>query len=158
MKDLVDHNSLWNCDIVQDWMSELLLKMRAILPPCIDHGDDTFLMAITGDGSFSVKIMYEELMNIGDQQASKVWDLLWALKVPERIRYFMWRFFHDRLMTNDNKSKCCLVYAVCKLCGYVRETGLHAIWDFPKTMQTWEKMVLRALSNSFYGHDVQLED
>jgi hypothetical protein len=63
---------------------------------------DTFTWKLTTSGSFTVKSLYLDYMNDHTRFLRKY---LWKIKVPLKIRIFMW-FLHRRvLLTKDNLAK-----------------------------------------------------
>jgi hypothetical protein len=63
---------------------------------------DTFTWKLTTSGSFTVKSLYLDYMNDHTRFVRKY---LWKIKVPLKIRIFMW-FLHRRvLLTKDNLAK-----------------------------------------------------
>ena len=63
---------------------------------------DRFVWKLSSSGVFSVKTMYEDLMNILPRFNRKY---LWKLKIPLKIKIFMW-FLHKKvLLTKDNLTK-----------------------------------------------------
>jgi hypothetical protein len=63
---------------------------------------DTFAWNLTTSSLFKVKSMYEDLMNDHTPFLQKY---LWKLKIPLKIKNFMW-FLHNKvLLTKDNLAK-----------------------------------------------------
>jgi hypothetical protein len=78
----------------------------------LSENDDTFHWNLTQSGLFTVKSMYLDLLDGNGGDAKKH---IWKIKVPLKIRIFMW-FLHKRvILTKDNLkkrnwqgcSKCC---------------------------------------------------
>jgi hypothetical protein len=63
---------------------------------------DKFIWRLNENGKFSVKSFYVDLMNDHTVFLKKY---IWRLKVPLKIRIFMW-FLHKKvLLTKDNLAK-----------------------------------------------------
>jgi hypothetical protein len=63
---------------------------------------DVFRWGLTASGSFSVKSMYLDLMNGHTRFLHKY---IWKMKVPLKIKIFMW-FLHQKVLLNkDNLAK-----------------------------------------------------
>jgi len=63
---------------------------------------DVFKWNLTQNGKFTVKSMYEDFMNGHTRYLQKY---LWKLKIPQKIKIFMW-FLHKKvLLTKDNLAK-----------------------------------------------------
>jgi hypothetical protein len=64
--------------------------------------EDTFRWNLTNSGSFTVKSMYLDLLNDHTMYLKKY---IWKIKVPLKIRIFIW-FFHKKVIfTKDNLKK-----------------------------------------------------
>ena len=47
-----------------------------------------------------------------------IWDLIWNVKVPEKVRIFAWRLATEKLPRKENKRKITLVVDnICNICG-----------------------------------------
>ena len=68
----------------------------------IDDVPDYFKWNLTQNGQFTVKSMYEDLLNGHTIYLQKY---LWKLKIPQKIKKFMW-FLHRKVwLTKDNLAK-----------------------------------------------------
>lgn len=83
------------------------------------------------------------------------WKVIWHLKVPERVKSFVWLMKHDRLLTNLNKSKRGLGTAACSLCGHANESTLHAFRDCPRVMEVWMHKMPLDISHEFFNLDLE---
>jgi hypothetical protein len=63
---------------------------------------DKFVWNLTTSGTFTVKSMYEDLMNDHTPFLRKY---LWKLKIPLKIKIFMWFLNNKVLLTKDNLAK-----------------------------------------------------
>ena len=63
---------------------------------------DTFVWGLTTLGGFTVKSMYEDLMNDHTRYLRKY---LWKFKIPLKIKVFMWFLNNKVLLTKDNLAK-----------------------------------------------------
>jgi hypothetical protein len=63
---------------------------------------DSFVWNLTTTGLFTVKSMYEDLMNDHTPFLRKY---LWKLKIPLKIKIFMWFLNNKVLLTKDNLAK-----------------------------------------------------
>jgi hypothetical protein len=63
---------------------------------------DTFTWKLTESGQFSVKSLYAELLNGNTKFLRKY---LWKIKVPLKIKIFMWFLNRKEIMTKDNLVK-----------------------------------------------------
>jgi hypothetical protein len=119
--------------IGQKWTAWLHLCQRLMAVQLSDE-PDRFIWKLTPSGSFSVKSMYEDLMNDPTPFARKY---LWKIKVPLKIKIFMWFLNNKVLLTKDNLLKrswkgC----SKCVFCGE-QETVEHLFITCPFARLVW---------------------
>jgi hypothetical protein len=83
------------------WLQWLHLCQRLITINLTPE-PDKFIWKLTESGMFSVKSMYLDLMN---GHAIFLRKYLWKLKVPLKIKIFMWFMSNKVLLTKDNLAK-----------------------------------------------------
>lgn len=71
----------------------------------------------------------------------KKWSLIWSWKGPERIKFFLSLFDHDKLCTNDKRAKWCNCVSLCDLCPSQNETNLHVLMDCTETRRILREIV-----------------
>ena len=95
---------------------------------------DRFNWRLTPTGVFSVKTYYAELMN---GTTSYLRKYLWKLKVPLKIRIFLWFLHRKELLTKDNLIK--RRWIGCKKCVFcdTDETVEHLFISCPFARNIW---------------------
>src|SRR4051812_42864185 len=84
-----------------EWiLTQIRMKIVAILPPVAYEVKDTFHVSNEDNGSFSIGKVYRFLLNEEDGNVNKNWAEIWKLQVRERVCSFIWLVYHDRLLTN----------------------------------------------------------
>ena len=69
---------------------------------------------------------------------NQFWRHLWSLKVPNKIRHFLWRASNDSQPTKRNLQKRnILPESTCERCGDNTEDTIHALWGCPMVKGTW---------------------
>ena len=68
----------------------------------LNNVPDYFKWNLNQNGQFTVKSMYEDLMNGHTIYLQKY---LWKLKISQKIKFFMWFLQHKVLLTKDNLAK-----------------------------------------------------
>jgi len=76
--------------------------VRKVMGVSLNDEPDSFTWSLTSTGIFSVKSMYANFMN-GHTVFLKKY--LWRIKVPLKIRIFMWFLHRKVLLTKDNLAK-----------------------------------------------------
>lgn len=56
-------------------------------------------------GKFSVSTTYDIAIGEDCSTDAAKWNSIWKIKVPNRVRTFLWLVTHNRIMTNENKVK-----------------------------------------------------
>jgi hypothetical protein len=77
---------------------------------------DTFIWKLTESGQFAVRSLYAELLNGNTKFLRKY---LWKIKVPLKIRIFMWFLNRKEILTKDNLAK--RNWTGCKKCAFCDE-------------------------------------
>jgi hypothetical protein len=140
--DLVEEQGGWNWSLLSSWMpNELQQKIAAVCPPNPDNGRDVRAGVGGQIENYSVASMYNNISGFQSKNENSVWHKIWKIKVPERIRAFIWLAMHDRLLTNSNKSKMGLCHAMCNYCGDVEETAIHVLRDCPLASYVWNQII-----------------
>jgi hypothetical protein len=75
---------------------------RKLIRINLNEDNDRFVWDLTSTGLFTVKSMYEDLMNDHTPFLRKY---LWKVKVPLKIKIFMWFLSNKVLLTKDNLAK-----------------------------------------------------
>lgn len=56
-------------------------------------------------GGFTVSLAYEISDGVLDSVDAAKWNAIWKLKVPSRIKTFLWLVKHGKIMTNSNRAR-----------------------------------------------------
>ena len=118
------------------WNSRLHLVRRLMVVQLLDQGD-TLNWKLTGNGVFTVKSMYLELINSGSIPKS---IHIWKLKVPLRIKFFMWFVHKQVILTKDNLLKRRWVGSSCCCFCVHDETIQHLFLDCPLVKLLWRSV------------------
>ncbi len=102
----------------------------------------------TPSGSYSVQLGYTCLKadlrtlvegeNSYNQSCCQVWRKFWKLQLPNKVKHFLWRAYHDTLSTHFNLyRKKIRDSPLCTICLQVAETVPHILWQCPLAQNTW---------------------
>jgi hypothetical protein len=150
---LTNGSNEWNQDIVRRIFyaedAACILNMR--LPD--QSSEDIMAWHYERNGNFSVKSAYKLAYNLNNgtrwiaggsgaqNNARKIWSVIWSAKVPAKVRIFGWRTARDNLPTTRNKQRRTLeTLSTCKLCGMTEENSFHATVSCTKARALREKM------------------
>lgn len=89
---------------------------------------------------FAVKSAYKKARQVlkGEDWAESsngcagknVWAALWKLRLPNKIKVFGWKVYHDILPTWLNLIKRQIIIDNgCPICSIFPESTIHALWE-----------------------------
>ena len=111
------------------------------------EGRDTLIWNVNKAQTFLVRTAYHIALRmnrtgIGEhsrvQEGKPVWNRLWKLSVPPKVRNFVWRASSDILPTRANLARRRVpIDPKCAVCGSSDETILHILWQCPLARNVW---------------------
>jgi hypothetical protein len=135
--DVLSHaplNIRFNRMLIGDRWDSWVSLLRRLMVVNLSDEPDSFKWRLTTTGIFSVKSMYADYMN-GHTAFLKKY--LWKIKVPLKIRIFMWFLYKKVILTKDNLArrnwKGC---TKCVFCG-LKETIDHLFISCPFSRLVW---------------------
>ncbi|KAL2936256.1 hypothetical protein RDABS01_006694, partial [Bienertia sinuspersici] len=139
---LHDERSCWREDVLQEVFLPIDLERIRSIPISSRLPDDVWYWNGSKDGEFRVRDAYR--MAIMEDRASSsngadpIWNKIWKLKVPPKVRLFVWRACWDILPHNCNLAKRRVkAERGCVRCG-MEEDNLHILRDCCWTKKIWE--------------------
>lgn len=91
------------------------------------------------NGSFTVKSAYTSTLSLKSNnegeasdaaEYSRIWKSIWALKIPEKVKKFLWRLSTNIVSINSNLFRKNLVGTVnCPIYVHEGETWIHMVWN-----------------------------
>ena len=111
------------------------------------EGRDTLIWNENKAKMVSVRTAYQVALRMnrtGNDEHSKVqedkpiWNQLWKLSIPPKVRNFLWRASSDILPTRANLARWRVpINPKCAVCGSSDETVLHILWQCPLARNVW---------------------
>jgi hypothetical protein len=129
-------------------------KIAALLPPDVNNGKDIQTCKENAVGIFSIAEMYHALCDYDMNEIDKSWKDIWRLKVPKRVRAFVWIVKHNRLLTNERKHRMGLGSDICDFCRVSKDTTLHALRDRVLVRPLWLSVVDTAMRYQFVSSNL----
>ncbi|KAK9045708.1 hypothetical protein V6N11_051617 [Hibiscus sabdariffa] len=125
--------------------------MNIKCPDPIDE-EDQCIWRWTPKHNFELKSAYSTM--VGSLWAPKqpIWIIIWSLKVPQRVRLFLWIAYQQKLMTNG--ERCCRHFSSsprCSDCSSYTETVIHALRDCNVTHRLWLQILPATLTRHFFS-------
>ena len=99
----------------------------------LNEGRDTFIWNLNNNGLFSVTSMYKYLVNNGIKVTQKIWHM----KVPLKIKIFLWFLKKGVILTKDNLAR--------------RNWNGSKACCFCSAPETFQHYLLIAIMSTFFG-------
>lgn len=149
VEELIDPNfQSWDlAKFRQNFLPRDVLKILQT-PIAWNFGEDTIWWPFPKLGEFSVKFGYHQTK----MQAQKVrlapsssttidphlWKNIWAVKIPPKIKYFLWKVCHNILLVGENLCKKRIKNSTtCPLCEKEVEIVEHLLFFCEWTRVVW---------------------
>jgi hypothetical protein len=142
-----EHSNTWKEGIIKS--SFIPYEAEAILdiPLSSMHPNDTTVWSGTKNGAYSVRSGYHVLLSDGSRDSlgsseisfeTQVWNAIWSLKIPAKVRHFLWRACHEALPTRTNLHLRHVIQDPrCDNCKDTNEMVLHALWQCKSLKEIW---------------------
>lgn len=106
-----------------------------------DDCRDTFLWKEEPSGTFSVSSAYNLVhVNTGNED-DITWTNIWKMKVPNKMRVFLWLAYHQKIMSNEiRKKKGFTNQDSCHRCNGIVEDVGHILRWCPNAEDVWRRV------------------
>ena len=148
VSQLIDHQTrAWDKDVVRSIFIPFEAKNILGIPLSHTQQEDTLIWGGTKTGDFVVRSGYHLLLeeshssdpgssNIAPQ--AQMWNSIWSLSVPHKVRHFIWHACHDSLPTRKNlHHRHVIDDPRCPNCTTVIEDTYHALWNCKNLQDIW---------------------
>ncbi|KAL8133670.1 hypothetical protein AgCh_008927 [Apium graveolens] len=139
----MDQNT-WDVDLINDLFIERDANLILSIPVRrLDN--DSWFWRKEKMGTYSVKSAYDVIRaglesNLLSSN-SGFWNKLWNLKIPLKVKHFIWRSISGCLPTKDALiSKRVMVDDRCPVCNIAGETTVHVLIACPVAVLCWQKL------------------
>lgn len=98
-----------------------------------------------GSQIFTVKIAYRVALWLNNQSWAEhslardhrpMWNKIWSLNMPLKVRMFIWRACSNCVPTRDNLHRR-RIDPQCQICHHRAETVSHILWECPFARNVW---------------------
>lgn len=143
MADFIDvHSKKWNAALVSQVFTHDLAADILNTPLYDQVPVDNMVWKVERNGIYSVRSAYrlcvEELVDTSHLRRPGYWSGIWRLKVPPKVRNFVWRVCRGMLPTRvrlQDKGVQCPTN--CVSCADGHEDLSHVFFDCPFVIQVW---------------------
>lgn len=122
--------------------AELIKKIPVSKHPT----EDKLYWPWTQSGQYSSKSGYRFLKmeeeevrpEVAQNGEINLWRSIWGLRVPNKVKNFLWRVCHEAIPTKSNlKRRHIIINSLCEQCWNEDETPLHALWSCCELSSVW---------------------
>ncbi|XP_074378563.1 uncharacterized protein LOC141720107 [Apium graveolens] len=131
VSSLMNSNNQWNINLILDTFNDREANLILGIP--IQHStEDSWYWRREKLGNYSIKSAYSLLQDYrGEAHASDnsgFWRSLWNLKIPVKVKHFLWSAASDCLPTKYRlKEKRVMVNDLCPVCNTENESIFHVL-------------------------------
>lgn len=147
--DLIDPISgLWKEEVVREHFLDFEAGEVLEMPLASIALDDAYVWNYEKSGIYTVRSgykfirFYKNVVNgeVGASSENPLWQKIWGMVVPPKVRVFLWRMCSGALPTDVGLHKRVeSIPAICSRCHREEETALHAVWGCSFVSTIWEE-------------------
>lgn len=146
--EFVTPSHQWDVHKLRQFLCEEDVEVISSLP-ISRQAPDSWIWHYDKKGKYTVKSGYKFSMLYGQESPSslfqieeKWWKKLWKLRIPNKIKHFVWCSFHNSIPTMANLWRHHVpVQGLCVLCQASSETTEHALFHCKRAKHVWEALV-----------------
>ncbi|XP_050111742.1 uncharacterized protein LOC126590298 [Malus sylvestris] len=170
VSDIIDSSSnSWRDDVISDGFNQDDVLPILSIPLSHSSLGDRLVWHHTTNGVYSVKTRYGlavKLMEYGAlrrkgrgapsefNKQNMVWNNIWRLQVPNKIKIFIWRCCNNALAVRRNLKRCHMrIDNVCGVCNLYIETENHMFFQCEISHVFWFYSSLHLNSHVLEGSD-----
>ncbi|RYR24105.1 hypothetical protein Ahy_B02g057597 isoform A [Arachis hypogaea] len=136
-----DDNRGWNLTKLSRALpEETVQKIIAQPPPRSNGNEDKRGWKLSEDGDFSIATTYRALANWTTPSKTK-WTMIWNWKGPQKAKILIWKLMHDRVFTNQRRSRIFGGSGDCPICENQMESAIHTFRDCAKAATIWNQLI-----------------
>ena len=130
----------WDWATLSTFLPVDILHRLASIDLTEEEVGDRIVWKASKTGAFTLQSAIQLLQGVESDTAVK-WSAIWKLRIPNRIRFFVWLLYHGRLLTNAERFRRSLSSTPqCDLCPGEVEDSQHLFRDCPHAQQIWSSL------------------
>jgi hypothetical protein len=142
--DLLQQNARkWNLDLVNQVFNPRDATEIVKIPITMSQNADTPLWRFGKNGNYSVRSAYYQLMEVitdnSHLREPGDWMALWKLKIPNRVKIFLWRTLRGCIPVKDRLTQrgvqCGAIYPCCEAAS---ENEWHCFFGCVTVQEVWK--------------------
>uniref|UniRef100_A0A803PM68 RNase H type-1 domain-containing protein n=1 Tax=Cannabis sativa TaxID=3483 RepID=A0A803PM68_CANSA len=145
--DLMKGNGEWDEEFIRAFFNPTDAELILGMPTSEWEIEDKILWHYSKNGEYSVRSGYRmaAALQVHDIQSNteateRWWRLLWKLKIPPKVKHFVWKMAHSWLPTNSALAyRKVQVEPYCTRCSSgAYENVFHALWGCRVNCEVWK--------------------
>ncbi|KAI8548093.1 hypothetical protein RHMOL_Rhmol07G0245500 [Rhododendron molle] len=149
VKDVIDQvKGSWKKELLTKVVTQEEMQELLSIPISQVNRKDHLVWHYTKNGSYSVKSGYHQAVLASTTQGNgpsssftpnkKLWEVVWKLNIPHKVRHFWWRACSNSLATKENlMRRRCGSSKVCPICESFEESIEHTLFDCQWVRAVW---------------------
>ncbi|KAG7591715.1 Zinc finger CCHC-type [Arabidopsis thaliana x Arabidopsis arenosa] len=137
--------------------AEIRLRLTAVVIDNITGAKDRISWGENMDGNFTIKSAYDFLMrdSTSRQDQRPLFDRVWKMVAPERVKVFFWLGVNQVIMTNMERHRRHLSdTGICQVCKGGEETIIHVLRDCPAMFGIWTRITPPRKRGTFFNQSI----
>ncbi|KAK6147935.1 hypothetical protein DH2020_018847 [Rehmannia glutinosa] len=152
----------WDVGMIEEYFSERDVNQILSIPLCNSGEMDRQIWHFSKTGSYTVNSGYTRLVHrvIDDALGHEAsWDKIWKLRIPPKVKFFLWRTCKGCLPTRTNLGrKGVHIPQFCVMCEAHLENCWHTFIDCGFGVDCWHEAHLWTTVNIFADKSVSFQD
>ena len=145
---LIDQSTQqWRADLVDGLFNEEDAELVKSVPLSHVEAEDVLFWPYTKNGVYTCRSCYyflkeEAEMEVTNQvppfQDKHVWNAIWSMQVPQKVKMFIWRACRNAISTKHALMRRTITGdSICECCQTDVEDLLHALWTCTELDIVW---------------------
>lgn len=107
-----------------------------------------------GTGMFSISSAYNFVHGNANNEGDDIWEKIWKIKVPNRMKVFIWLARHQKIMCNaERKKRGFAGNDWCHRCPSKVENVEHILRGYPRADVVWRRIAPTRVQKSNWNDD-----
>ncbi|KAA3468935.1 reverse transcriptase [Gossypium australe] len=147
-----ESSSTWKSELIYRLVDKATVDRILSIPLASRRMEDALVWKYDGSGEYSVKSGYRALMTTAispmpncaiEGTYNSFYKLLWALKLPGKVKIHVWRLFNNLLPHASNLARRMVITeTACPLCRAELEDSNHLMWSCGVLQSVWTHLLV----------------
>lgn len=140
--DFINNEKDWDTNLLNQTLGMIdTARVTNILIPKYAVTVDTPYWTLGHNGNFSVKSSYDHLAESCVTDIN--WNWIWKLRVPAKLKGFLWICMHGKLLTNQQRMiRGLSTEDTCPRCNATCEDIFHLFFNCASSVNLWSRIAI----------------